>query len=125
MSLTHTLRSITVGMPHILLGGVPSVRAGEELLAYRLLEDGAVVTPLRISSDAFDPGGPIPARCSAEGGNQSPSIRWSGVPDIAQSLVLIVEDPDAPTPHPFVHWIVYNIDPRLTELPEGFSGAME
>ncbi|MGM0576949.1 MAG: YbhB/YbcL family Raf kinase inhibitor-like protein [Myxococcota bacterium] len=85
-----------------------------------------------IQSSAFDPDGEIPARYTCEGDDTSPPLRWYDVPEGAKSLVLIMDDPDAPDPKApqmtFVHWVLYNLPPEdggLTEhvtptrLPEG------
>ena len=73
---------------------------------------------LTLRSDAFDDGGAIPARYTCSGQDISPPLRWSGVPANARSLVLIVDDPDAPDPKApkmtWVHWLVYNIPPQTT-----------
>lgn len=108
MDLQHTMRSLIRGVPRIALGGVPAERAGEERLAYRRLQ----LQPSRIQlfSD-FTEGEPIPFAHSADGGAFAPPLSWTGIPKEARSLVLLVEDPDAPTPNPFVHWIVYGIPP--------------
>jgi phosphatidylethanolamine-binding protein (PEBP) family uncharacterized protein len=53
---------------------------------------------LTLSSSAFSDGGEIPARYTCEGDDISPELSWSDVPAGAQSLVLIVDDPDAPDP---------------------------
>jgi len=74
--------------------------------------------PLTIASDAFEHEGDIPSRYTCQGEDVSPALRWSGVPEGTQSLVLICDDPDAPG-GTFVHWVIYNIPPTATELPEG------
>ena len=53
------------------------------------------------------------------GGNKSPSFTISGVPVEAKSLAITMYDPDAPTGSGWWHWIVYNIDPAITEIPAG------
>ena len=77
---------------------------------------------LTIASKAFGPGGHIPARYTCQGSNVSPPLSWSGIPDGTKSLVLIVEDPDAPDPaapqRVWVHWIVFNLPPISSGLPE-------
>jgi Raf kinase inhibitor-like YbhB/YbcL family protein len=82
-----------------------------------------VTVPLLLSSSAFRHQSDIPARFTCEGQDISPPLRWSGVPDSAKSLVLIVDDPDAPDPKApkmtWVHWILYNLPPSTSELPEG------
>lgn len=67
---------------------------------------------MRIQIDAFAPGESIPTQFSKKGGNVSPAIAFHDVPRDAKSLVLIVDDPDAPR-GVFTHWVVYNIDPAL------------
>jgi len=74
--------------------------------------------PLQVSSGAFEPGGEIPVQNSCQGANLSPPLEWSGVPEGTQSLALVVDDPDSEPPG-FVHWVIYNISPTATGLPEG------
>jgi Raf kinase inhibitor-like YbhB/YbcL family protein len=79
--------------------------------------------PLALKSPAFSPGGTIPSKYTCDGDETSPPLEWSGVPDTAMSLALIVDDPDAPDPaapkRRFVHWVLYNIPPDARGLPEG------
>jgi Raf kinase inhibitor-like YbhB/YbcL family protein len=63
---------------------------------------------LIITSRAFSPNGDIPKKYTCEGENSNPPLDISGTPDEAKSLVLIVDDPDAPG-KTFVHWVVWNI----------------
>jgi Raf kinase inhibitor-like YbhB/YbcL family protein len=81
----------------------------------------AMQTSLTLQSAAFPPGSPIPARHSEDGEDLSPSISWGGVPPGTRELALIVDDPDAPTREPWVHWVIYGIAPDAGELPEGIS----
>jgi Raf kinase inhibitor-like YbhB/YbcL family protein len=80
-------------------------------------------TPLTLTSTSFESGAAIPARHTCEGKDVSPPLSWSGVPDRTKSLVLIVDDPDAPDPKApkttWVHWVVYDISASATSLPEG------
>jgi phosphatidylethanolamine-binding protein (PEBP) family uncharacterized protein len=68
---------------------------------------------MELNSTAFAPLGEIPRRHTCEGEDVAPPLRWSGVPDAAKSLVLIVDDPDAPDPAAakmtYVHRVLYNI----------------
>ena len=59
----------------------------------------------------------LPAKYSRQGGNASPPLRIEGVPENAKSLVLIVDDPDARL-RLFTHWLLWNIDPKTTEIAE-------
>ena len=78
---------------------------------------------LTLKSSVFDNGGEIPSRYTCEGEDVSPPLVWTGVPETARSLVLIIDDPDAPDPKApkmiWVHWILYNIPPDVSGLPEG------
>jgi len=79
--------------------------------------------PLAITSPAFPEGGAIPARFTCEGEDVSPALAWSGAPEGTRSLVLIVDDPDAPDPDApkttWVHWVLYNLPPDAKALDEG------
>lgn len=76
-----------------------------------------------LTSTAFTHMGAIPARYTCEGRNISPPLAWKNLPKGTKSLVLIVDDPDAPDPaapkFTWVHWVLYNIPPETTELAEG------
>jgi Raf kinase inhibitor-like YbhB/YbcL family protein len=78
---------------------------------------------LDVTSSAFDDNGRIPERYSAYDQNFSPAIGWSKGPDGVKSYVLLMEDPDASTATPFVHWIAYNIPADVTRLDEGVPGT--
>jgi hypothetical protein len=82
---------------------------------------------LTLTSPAFAPGDEIPARYTADRDNISPPLEWSGVSGDIKSLVLMVEDPDAPDParpqRTWVHWVLYNIPPSAMSLPEGAREA--
>jgi Raf kinase inhibitor-like YbhB/YbcL family protein len=65
---------------------------------------------MRIESSAFKHDGAIPPRYAKRGGNVSPPLSFRDVPPAAKSLVLIMDDPDAPRGL-FTHWVVFNIDP--------------
>jgi Raf kinase inhibitor-like YbhB/YbcL family protein len=59
----------------------------------------------------------IPEKHSAYGADVSPALQWSGVPQGAKALVLMMEDPDAASPKPFTHWLIANIPSTATSLP--------
>ena len=80
---------------------------------------------MQLTSSAFKPQTDIPTKYTCEGADISPPLSWSGVPEKAQSLVLIVDDPDAPDPEAprmvWDHWLLYNIPPTTTTLAEAVS----
>jgi Raf kinase inhibitor-like YbhB/YbcL family protein len=78
---------------------------------------------MTISSTAFKDGQPIPKKYTEDGGDLSPPLKWDGVPEGTRELVLIVDDPDAPTPQPWVHWVLYEIPADVRELPEGLPSG--
>jgi Raf kinase inhibitor-like YbhB/YbcL family protein len=80
---------------------------------------------LRIQCPAFTPAAPIPAEFTGDGVDCSPPLTFSGVPPRAQQLALIVEDPDAPTPEPWVHWVLYRLPADVTSLPRNIRRSRE
>jgi Raf kinase inhibitor-like YbhB/YbcL family protein len=70
---------------------------------------------MQLSSPDFANGGPIPKRFTCDDVNHSPGLRISGVPKAAKSLVLIMDDPDAPG-GTFNHWLLWNLSPDLKEI---------
>ena len=76
---------------------------------------------MTVQSPACADGQPIPRKYTEDGEDLSPPLAWSGMPEQARELALLVDDPDAPTPQPWVHWVLAKIPPNTTELPEGFS----
>jgi len=83
--------------------------------------------PLTLSSNAFTQNGAIPARYTCDGDDIAPRLNWQHAPANTRSLVLIVDDPDAPDPkaprRTWVHWVLYNLPPDVTGLPEGATSA--
>jgi Raf kinase inhibitor-like YbhB/YbcL family protein len=71
-----------------------------------------------IRSPAFRADDKIPVKYTEDGDNVSPALTWSGVPAAAAELALIVDDPDAPQPQPWVHWVVCKLPLTATGLPE-------
>jgi Raf kinase inhibitor-like YbhB/YbcL family protein len=77
-------------------------------------------TMLTLSSSAFSMNGPIPMQYTCEGAGTSPPLAWAGVPEGTKSLVLLVDDPDAPG-RTFTHWVVYDMPPTTRGLPEAVT----
>jgi Raf kinase inhibitor-like YbhB/YbcL family protein len=72
-----------------------------------------------VTSNAFTQNQPVPRKYTGDGQNVSPPLAWSGVPAETRQLALIVDDPDAPSPQPWVHWVLYQLAANATSLPEG------
>jgi Raf kinase inhibitor-like YbhB/YbcL family protein len=80
-------------------------------------------TALAVTSSAFEHETLIPKKYTCEGENMNPPLRISHVPKETQSLVLIIDDPDAPD-GTYDHWLVWNIRP-FTEIAENtYPGRM-
>jgi Raf kinase inhibitor-like YbhB/YbcL family protein len=80
-----------------------------------------------IQSKSFKHNEIIPVRYTCDGQDKSPPLEWSGIPAEAKTLVLIVEDPDAPDPAApkmtWVHWVLYNIPVNALGLEENISSV--
>jgi Raf kinase inhibitor-like YbhB/YbcL family protein len=80
---------------------------------------------LTLTSPDIDPEWEIPKRFTCEGEDISPALAWTGVPAAAQSLALIVDDPDAPDPKApkmtWVHWVLYDLPPTVSGLPQAVA----
>jgi len=97
-------KPITTGAVVILLSVIAS-----------FAEEGA---KMKITSSAFQEGGNIPSKFTCDGSDTSPPLQITGVPSEAKSLVLIADDPDAPSGL-FTHWLVWNIPPQTNSIAEG------
>lgn len=82
---------------------------------------------MRLFSPSFQHSERIPIQYTCDGGDAIPPLQISEVPEGAQSLALIMDDPDAPIEGSFVHWVVWNISPETQEIPEGVapSGSVQ
>src|SRR2546426_118171 len=80
-----------------------------------------------LTPSAFAPGGAIPALFTCEGSDVSPPLEWTGVPAGTKSLVLIVDDPDAPDPKAprttWVHWVLYDLPAANGRLAQGVRAS--
>lgn len=80
---------------------------------------GLNIADLAISTPAFAAKGTIPEKHVHDGGNVSPELAWTGVPDGARELAVICHDPDAPLSDGFTHWVVYGIPATEEGIKEG------
>ena len=100
----HALRDQRAGLDQIVFNRV-SLRNGHGTIA--------------VTSGVFVDHGPLPKACTADGEGVSPPLHWSGLPEAATSVVLIVEDADSPTPHPLVHAIAVGLPVKIDALRGG------
>ena len=103
-------------LPDALGHALRDVRAGLENTAFNVSGLRAGMATITVTSLAFSDHAPLPARYTADGEGVSPPLQWKGVPPGAESVILIVEDADAPTPRPLVLAM-------LVDLPVG-DGAL-
>jgi Raf kinase inhibitor-like YbhB/YbcL family protein len=85
---------------------------------------GGKAQKLELRSSAFGEGERIPSDFTCEGADMSPPLAWSGVPENAQSLAIIVEDPDA-SMKDWTHWLIYDLPVSLSQLPAGIIAGQD
>jgi Raf kinase inhibitor-like YbhB/YbcL family protein len=82
-----------------------------------------VMASLTVTSSAFEAGKQIPRKFTGEGDDISPALSWTGAPPGTKEFALICDDPDAPRPQPWVHWVIYGIPADRTSLGEASKGV--
>ena len=99
-----------------------NVRAGHgKLMVAQLASEDAIgKNGFSLKSAAFSNGEELdPSFTADEEDAVAPPLEWSAPPPGTQELVLVVEDPDAPSPQPFCHWLVWGLAPQKGQLLEG------
>ncbi|MDO4791178.1 MAG: YbhB/YbcL family Raf kinase inhibitor-like protein [Buchananella hordeovulneris] len=81
------------------------------------------VPSFTLTSEDFEDGGRLPDAQVAHLGNTSPQLSWSGFPAATRSFLVTCIDPDAPTPAPWWHWMIVDLDAGTTELPAGVGAS--
>jgi Raf kinase inhibitor-like YbhB/YbcL family protein len=107
-------RPLVVALVIIALGGCRGIPAPAEV------EGERPSTSWELSSPAFGPQEPIPAKYTCDGEDASPPLEWGEPPQDAASLALIADDPDAPA-GTWVHWVLYDLPPQTRSLPEDIA----
>ena len=93
----------------------PPVSPGPEKPSYIQTRSSAPSGAFTIRVDSISAGSVLPDVYSCKGSGESPAVSWEGIPSGTKSLVLILDDPDAPAGR-FTHWLVFNIPPISGEL---------
>jgi Raf kinase inhibitor-like YbhB/YbcL family protein len=84
--------------------------------------NAAIITAtLVVTSMSFHNNEMIPVKYSCEGESINPSLHIEKVPSGTKTIAIIVHDPDAPMPGGFTHWVAWNIDPQIKDIPENFK----
>ena len=78
------------------------------------------MTDFVLESSAFNNGKEIPRKYGYKNSNVNPPLKIKGIPQKTKSLVLIMDDPDAmgAVGKIWVHWVIWNIEPTITEIKE-------
>ena len=96
----------------------PTTAAKPVVLAVDRPETQTAAT-FSLTSRDFAQGGEIPVKNSDYGDGMSPSLSWLGLPPGTKTLAIMMEDPDATSGRPYVHWLVWNLDPAAGGLAHG------
>ena len=123
----RSIRNLGLGLTFVASLGTMAAQEGGNVGRGR----PGVPTPIKITIPAFPDGGMIPPKyANTPAGSSSPAIEWSGVPDAAVTLALILHDADVPSrpaasssagsgPDDTLHWAIFNIPAKAAGLPEG------
>ncbi|HEX4340874.1 MAG TPA: YbhB/YbcL family Raf kinase inhibitor-like protein [Polyangiaceae bacterium] len=106
MELTHRLARFAGTL-------LTPLRAGDEKLVISRMERGRTID---VSADDFLNGGALPGAHAGKNA-KPPGLSWAALPSETREVVIVCEDPDAPLPKPFAHWIVYGIPPTTRSYP--------
>jgi len=106
-------------LPDVLGHALRNQRAGLDSIAFNKNDLRQGTSAITVASLAFVDHAPIPALYTADGDGRSPPLQWSGLPEETGSVVVLVEDADAPTPKPLVHAIVVDLPGTDGVLAEG------
>ena len=102
-------------MGHAMAG----IRAGADKAVFNAPDFASAPVTIRVTSAAFEYGGPLPIRCTDDGAGVSPPLAWTNIPANTGALVLLIEDTDSPTPQPLVHTVAWDLPGQDGGLPEG------
>ena len=126
--MTKVLFLIILVISLLLVAGIVYLQRSYKKEAQPSISKEELTKPssMKISSPAFENNQFIPVKYTCDGEDINPPLQIENVPKEAKSLVLIVDDPDAPIGI-WSHWVVFNIDPSVQFIEEDSSpeGAVE
>jgi Raf kinase inhibitor-like YbhB/YbcL family protein len=125
-------RAKDIAAAAVLFAAIGACALGTLILAPPLMKkfapaeraQGGNIMALTLTSPAFQNGGMIPRKYTCDGQDLSPPLEWAGAPEGTKSIALISDDPDAPM-GTWVHWVIYNLPPGASSLPEGLAREPE
>jgi len=121
--------SILAGILAIFAGPIVliSCQQGQDARKQKSIDNakGEIPMSIKVESSAFVHNGRIPKKYTGDGEDISVPLKWSNLPEGTKELALICDDPDAPTPVPWVHWVIYKIPLHTTELKENIPKQVE
>lgn len=89
------------------------------LIIYLIVKGvGKMEANLVVTSSAFKNGGTIPIKYTGRGEDISVPLEFSNIVSSGKSIAIIMDDPDAPSLTPFVHWLIWDIPTTITKIPE-------
>lgn len=119
--MRNALLLIGIGATIILIGGYYASQhtpSSPDIRNTGTMNASIMKGTLTLESPAFAHEEMMPAKYTCDGKDISPALSWSGVPEGTQSLVLIMDDPDAPG-RTWDHWVVFNIPVSRSDVEEG------
>ena len=126
LSAALGLLAANSGWPSLVAGctSLPIRWPGSDDSATESEDQGSSPDGFSIRAEAFNPGADIPRKFSCQGSDTSPALVWTDPPAGTQSIVLIVDDPDAPA-GTWVHWVLYDLPPSARRLREALPPTGE
>lgn len=100
------------------LGSALALSCGKPASGSGTISPSGSAAAITVTSPSFADGQPIPVKHTEDGKNVSPELAWTPIPPGTKQLALIVDDPDAPSATPWVHWVIYRLPGGTTGLPE-------
>ncbi len=119
LSAALGLLAASSGLPRLVASdaSLPIGRRGPDGSSTVSADQGSSLSGFSLRAEAFNPGADIPRKFSCQGSDTSPALVWTDPPPATQSLVLIVDDPDAPA-GTWVHWVLYDLPSSTRRLDE-------